>query len=109
MQEIIDFDDNNMIAHTPEGKLLTCILKQAVEDALYRHAPNRPRTKFMKYHHKINFQNKINAIKWLFTNSELLELCCFVVNVHQDFIRKKMIEIIGPNFIYPLVYNVYKP
>ena len=109
MEEIIDFDDNSMLAHTPEGKLLTCILTQAVEDALYRNATYKSGTKNMKYHHKINFENKIDAIKWLFTNSELLELCCFVVNVHQDSIRKKMIDIIGADVIHPLVYNVYKP
>jgi hypothetical protein len=109
MEEIIDFDDNSMVAHTPEGKLLTCILTQAVEDALYRHTANKTGTKNMKYHHRVNFENKIDAIKWLFTNSELLELCCFVVNVHQDSIRRKMIDIIGADVIHPLVYNVYKP
>jgi hypothetical protein len=109
MEEIIDFDDNSMLAHTPEGKLMTCILTQAIEDALYRQAPNRVGTKNMKYHHKVNFENKIDAIKWLFTNSELLDSCCFIVNVHKDSIRKKMIDIIGADIIHPLVYNVYKP
>jgi len=109
MEEIIDFDDNSMLAHTPEGKLLTCILTQAVEDALYRQAPNKLGTKNMKYNYKVNLENKIDAIKWLFTNSELLDSCCFVVNVHKDSIRKKIIDIIGANIIHPLVYNVYKP
>ena len=109
MEEIIDFDDNSMLAHTPEGKLLTCILTQAVEDALYRQAPNKFGTKNMKYNYKVNLESKIDAIKWLFTNSDLLDSCCFVVNVHKDSIRKKMIEIIGADIIHPLVYNVYKP
>jgi len=45
----------------------------------------------------------------LFTNSELLDSCCFIVNVHKDSIRKKIIDIIGADVIHPLVYNVYKP
>ena len=109
MEEIIDFDDNSMLAHTPEGKLLTCILTQAVEDALYRQTPNRTGTKNMKYHHKINFENKIDAIKWLFTNSELLDSCCFIVNVHKDSIRKKIVDILTPEVVHPIVYKTYKP
>ena len=109
LEEIIDNDDNSMLSHTPEGKLMTCILMKAIEDALYRQKPTNENSKNTRYNHEINFNSKIDAIKWLFTNSELLDLCCFVVNIHKDSIRKKIINIVGAKIIYPIVYNTYKP
>lgn len=108
MEEIIDFDDNSMLAHMPEGKLMTCLLMQAVEDALYKHRPNFAQNKKTQYEHQINANNKINAIQWLFTNSDLLDLCCYIVNIHKDSIRNKMINILGAEVLSPIVYKTYK-
>jgi len=109
LEDIIDNDDNSMLAHTPEGKLMTCILMKAVEDALYRQRPNFDLSKNTKYDHQINADSRIDAIKWLFTNSDLLDLCCFIVNIHKDSIRKKIVDILTPEVVHPIVYKTYKP
>lgn len=104
MEDIIDFDDNSALALTPEGKMLTCMLYVAVEDAIYN-VSRLGRKKTAIKNHRIQSDNRIEAIHWLFDDNDVYDLCCSVAGIHKDQIRTFIREKLGDVTVDAILYN----
>lgn len=114
MEEVIDFDNNNELAFTPEGKLLISILNQAIEDAVY--VPEKSKKNLTEASSRstvsknnIAYKTKVEAIQWLFDDNDVYDLCCELANTHKEKVRQFVIDKVGADIIYPLVYGFYRP
>jgi hypothetical protein len=112
--DIIDFDDKTNLASTPEGKLLTSILHQAVEDAIYqpskvKNTKTENSERSIASKNRIAIRDKVDAIRWLFDDNEVYDLCCEITGLHKENVRQLVIDKVGANIILPLVHEFYRP
>jgi hypothetical protein len=108
-EDIVDFDNDNTLADTAEGKLMIAMLQQAVLDATYKkpRSKNVEATKSMTSKNRVALRDQEDAIRWLFDDNDVYEMCCNIAGIHKEKIRELVAKTVGAEIVYPLVSKWY--
>jgi hypothetical protein len=108
-EDIVDFDSENTLAETAEGKLMIAMLQQAVIDATYKKpkSKNVEATKSMTSKNRVALRDQEDAIRWLFDDNDVYEMCCSIAGIHKEKIRALVAKTVGAEIVYPLVSKWY--
>jgi len=108
-EDIVDFDSENTLAETAEGKLMIAMLQQAVLDATYKkpRSKNEATSKSMASKNRVALRDQEDAIRWLFDDNDVYEMCCNIAGIHKEKIRALVAKTVGAEIVYPLVSKWY--